>query len=54
MFSLRWCHAHSARPLSNSYGPTELVRPHVLVLDAFAMRRLSAAHADDLHELVSE
>ncbi|SOE24834.1 DNA replication protein DnaC [Streptomyces sp. OK228] len=32
----------------------ELVRPDVLILDDFAMRQLSAAHADDLYELVSE
>jgi DNA replication protein DnaC len=32
----------------------ELVRPDVLILDDFAMRRLSAAQADDLYELVSE
>ncbi|MFE5538736.1 ATP-binding protein [Streptomyces sp. NPDC056492] len=32
----------------------ELVRPDVLILDDFAMRRLTAAQADDLYELVSE
>lgn len=32
----------------------ELVRPNVLILDDFAMRQLSAAHADDLYELLSE
>ncbi|MDQ1051644.1 ATP-binding protein [Streptomyces sp. V4I2] len=32
----------------------ELVRPDVLILDDFAMRQLSVAHADDLYELVSE
>lgn len=30
------------------------MRPDVLILDDFAMRQLSAAHADDLYELVSE
>jgi hypothetical protein len=29
-------------------------RPDVLILDDFALRQLSAAQADDLHELVSE
>ncbi|MFE9404070.1 ATP-binding protein [Streptomyces sp. NPDC006530] len=32
----------------------ELVRPVVLILDDFAMRRLGAAQADDLYELASE
>ncbi|MFI9255517.1 ATP-binding protein [Streptomyces sp. NPDC053069] len=32
----------------------ELVRPDVLIFDDFAVRQLSAAHADDLYELVSE
>ncbi|WP_308050750.1 ATP-binding protein [Streptomyces sp. TRM72054] len=32
----------------------ELIRPHLLILDDFAMRQLSAAQADDLYELVSE
>ncbi|KUO06132.1 ATP-binding protein [Streptomyces caeruleatus] len=34
--------------------PGGCVRPDVLILDDFAMRQLSAAHADDLYELVSE
>jgi DNA replication protein DnaC len=32
----------------------ELTRPHVLILDDFAMRELTAQQADDLYELVSE
>ncbi|MFF0116778.1 IS21-like element helper ATPase IstB [Streptomyces prasinus] len=32
----------------------ELVRPGLLLLDDFAMRRLTAPQADDLYELVSE
>lgn len=32
----------------------ELTRPDVLVLDDFAMRQLTMAQADGLHELVSE
>jgi DNA replication protein DnaC len=32
----------------------ELTRPHVLILDDFGMRELSAAQADDLYELVTE
>ncbi|MEV7996099.1 ATP-binding protein [Streptomyces sp. NPDC086077] len=32
----------------------ELIRPDVLILDDFAMRQLSPAQTDDLHELVSE
>ncbi len=32
----------------------ELIRPDVLILDDFAMRRLTAAQADDLYESVSE
>jgi DNA replication protein DnaC len=32
----------------------ELVRPHVLILDDFAMREYTAAQADDLYELISE
>ena len=31
-----------------------LIRPDVLILDDFAMRQMTAAQADDLHELVSE
>ena len=33
---------------------TELVRPHVLILDDFAMREYTAVQADDLYELISE
>jgi DNA replication protein DnaC len=33
---------------------TELVRPHVLILDDFAMREYTAQQADDLYELISE
>jgi DNA replication protein DnaC len=32
----------------------ELVRPHVLVLDDFVMRELTAQQADDLYEVISE
>jgi len=32
----------------------ELVRPHVLILDDFAMREYTAVQADDLYELISE
>jgi DNA replication protein DnaC len=32
----------------------ELVRPHVLILDDFGMRQLTATQADDLYELISE
>jgi len=32
----------------------ELTRPHVLILDDFAMRELTAQQADDLYELISE
>jgi DNA replication protein DnaC len=32
----------------------EFVRPHVLILDDFGMRELTAPQADDLYELVSE
>lgn len=32
----------------------ELARPHVLILDDFGMRELTAGHADDLYELISE
>jgi DNA replication protein DnaC len=32
----------------------ELTRPHVLILDDFAMRELTATQADDLYELVNE
>jgi DNA replication protein DnaC len=32
----------------------ELVSPAVLILDDFAMRELTAQHADDLYELISE
>jgi DNA replication protein DnaC len=32
----------------------ELTRPHLLILDDFAMRQLTAQQADDLYELVSE
>ncbi|WP_279571444.1 ATP-binding protein [Streptomyces sp. 8K308] len=32
----------------------ELIRSHLLILDDFAMRQLSASQADDLYELVSE
>jgi DNA replication protein DnaC len=33
---------------------TELTRPHVLILDDFAMREYTAPQADDLYELISE
>jgi DNA replication protein DnaC len=32
----------------------ELARPHVLILDDFAMREYTAQQADDLYELISE
>ncbi|MET8810017.1 ATP-binding protein [Streptomyces sp. NPDC004546] len=32
----------------------QLIRPDLLILDAFAMRQLSASQTDDLYELVSE
>jgi DNA replication protein DnaC len=32
----------------------ELARPHVLILDDFAMRELTPTQADDLYELISE
>ncbi|MCW2718867.1 IS21-like element helper ATPase IstB [Pseudonocardia sp.] len=32
----------------------ELARPHVLILDDFAMRELTAGQADDLYELINE
>jgi DNA replication protein DnaC len=32
----------------------ELTRPHLLILDDFAMRELTAPQADDLYELVAE
>ncbi|GAA2761463.1 hypothetical protein GCM10010103_05040 [Streptomyces paradoxus] len=32
----------------------ELIRPGLLALDGFAMRRLTAPQADDLYELFSE
>jgi DNA replication protein DnaC len=32
----------------------ELACPHLLILDDFAMRELTAAQADDLYELVAE
>src|SRR6266536_2261088 len=32
----------------------ELTRPHLLILDDFAMRELTATQADDLYELVAE
>ena len=32
----------------------ELARPAVLILDDFAMRELTPAHADDLYELITE
>jgi DNA replication protein DnaC len=32
----------------------ELARPHLLILDDFAMRELTATQADDLYELVAE
>ncbi|GAA3801943.1 ATP-binding protein [Streptomyces phyllanthi] len=32
----------------------ELIRPHLLVLDDFAMRQLAPSQADDLYEFVSE
>jgi len=32
----------------------ELTRPHVLILDDFAMRKYTAQQADDLYELISE
>jgi DNA replication protein DnaC len=32
----------------------ELTRPHVLILDDFAMREYTAPQADDLYELISE
>ncbi|WP_345541576.1 ATP-binding protein, partial [Phytohabitans rumicis] len=32
----------------------ELARPHVLILDDFAMREYTPQQADDLYELISE
>ncbi|MFJ7291241.1 hypothetical protein ACIQV8_05495 [Streptomyces collinus] len=41
-----WPHGHGT---GFTKRDRELVRPDVLVLDAFAMRQLSAAQADDLN-----
>ena len=34
--------------------PREYIRPAAVILDDFAMRKLTAPQADDLYELVSE
>ena len=43
---------HADRTWTNAYAT--FTRPHLLILDDFGMRELTAAQADDLYELITE